>query len=384
MVKKVSLTLILDWSRNLDKNAFTADASRFKWLLTLMKTLFATVLISTLLLSAVVAGLPVQAEARTIVVPDDYSTIQEAIDNASEGDTIFVKRGVYVENTVVNKSVSLIGEDRDSTMIDVTAGLKVQSNNVTIAGFTIYDGYDGISLATNYCNISGNKITNTTHGIVVFGYENSISGNIFESIGLSSAIQLNFANKNLISGNYIVSCVEGIQIWQNSNNNTLRENTIINCQDTAINFQYSNDNVIVGNNISLSGLGTSIYGSNRNIISNNNYVNNTSQFGANEWYYLTFGGNRSVNTIDENYWSNYNGTDSNGDGIGDTPYIIDEYNADNHPLIKPIAVPELPDGTDNNGTDKIEPFPTSLVIAVVATVAIVGSGLLVYFKKRKG
>jgi nitrous oxidase accessory protein len=349
-----------------------------------MKTLFATVLISTLLLSAVVAGLPVQAEARTIVVPDDYSTIQEAIDNASEGDTIFVKRGVYVENPVVNKSVSLIGEYRDSTVIDVTAGLKVQSNNVTIAGFTIYDGYDGISLATNYCNISGNKITNTTHGIVAFGYENSISGNIFESIGLSSAIQLNFANRNLISRNFIVSCVEGIQIWQNSNNNTLRENTIINCQDTAINFQYSNDNVIVGNNISLSGLGTSIYGSNRNIISNNNYVNNTSQFGANEWYYLTFGGNRSVNTIDENYWSNYNGTDSNGDGIGDTPYIIDEYNADNHPLIKPIAVPELPDGTDNNGTDKIEPFPTSLVIAVVATVAIVGSGLLVYFKKRKG
>jgi len=325
----------------------------------------------------------VKAEPKTVVVPDDYATIQEAIDNALEGDTIFVKKGVYVENPVVNKSVSLIGEDRDFTVIDVTAGLKVQSNNVTIAGFTIYDGYDGISLATNYCNISGNKITNTTHGIVVFGYENSISGNIFESIGLSSAIQLNFANRNLISRNFIVSCVEGIQIWQNSNNNTIRENTITNCQDTAINFQYSNDNVIVGNNISLSGLGTSIYGSNRNIMSNNNYVNNTSQFGANEWYYLTWGGNRSVNTINENYWSNYNGTDSNGDGIGDTPYIIDEYNADHHPLIKPIAVPELPDGASNNGTDKIEPFPTTLVIASVITVAVVGIGLLVYFKKRK-
>jgi nitrous oxidase accessory protein len=349
----------------------------------LMKTLFATVLISALLLSAVVAVLPMQAEARTIVVPDDYSTIQEAIDNASEGDTIFVKRGVYVENPVVNKSVSLIGEDRDSTVIDVTAGLKVQSNNVTIAGFTIYDGYDGISLATNYCNISGNKITNTTHGIVVFGYENSISGNILESIGLSSAIQLNFANRNLISGNYIVSCVEGIQIWQNSNNNTIRENTITNCQDTAINFQYSNDNVIVGNNISLSGLGTSIYASNRNIISNNNYVNNTSQFGANEWYYLTWGGNRSVNTINENYWSNYNGTDSNGDGIGDTPYIIDEYNADHQPLIKPIAVPELLDGADNNGSDKTEPFPASLLFVASVGIAITAIGLFIYFKKRK-
>jgi nitrous oxidase accessory protein len=339
--------------------------------------------LALLMVQCIITFLPVQAEYNTIVVPNDYSTIQEAIDNASEGDTIFVKRGVYVENPVVNESVSLIGEDRDSTVIDVTAGLKVQSNNVTIAGFTIYDGYDGISLATNYCNISGNKITNTTHGIVVFGYENSISGNIFESIGLSSAIQLNFANRNLISGNYIVSCVEGMQIWQNSNNNTIRENTITNCQDTAINVQYSNDNVIVGNNITLSGLGTSIYASNRNIISNNNYVNNTSQFGANEWYYLTWGGNRSVNTISENYWSNYNGTDSNGDRIGDTPYIIDEYNADHHPLIKPIAVPELPDGADNNGSGKPEPFPISLVIAVVATVAVVGIGLLIYFKKRK-
>lgn len=344
----------------------------------------ALLLISALFTSLVVGVAIVEASSKTIIVPNDYTTIQEAIDNASEGDTIFVKRGVYVENPVVNKLVSLIGEDRDSTVIDVTAGLKVQSNNVTIAGFTIYDGYDGISLATNYCNISGNKITNTTHGIVVFGYENSISGNIFESIGLSSAIQLNFANKNMISGNYIVSCVEGIQIWQNSNNNTIRENTITNCQDTAISFQYSNDNVIVGNNISLSGLGTSIYGSNNNSIANNNYFNNAVQFSAQEDYYLSFGNNRSVNIINENYWSDYDGTDSDADGIGDTTYIIDPYNSDRYPLIKPVAVPELPDGADNNGSDKTEPFPTTLLIgSVIAVLAVVGLGLLVYFKKLK-
>jgi len=120
------------------------------------------------------------------------------------------------------------------------------------------------------------------------------------------------------------------------------------------------------------------------MISNNNYVNNTIQFSANEDYYLTWGGSRSINTVSQNYWSNYNGTDADGDGIGDTTYIIDAYNADHYPLMKPIAIPELPDGADNNGSDKTEPFPTLTVLAVsITVVALVAVSLLVYFKRRK-
>ena len=347
------------------------------------KRLVLAIALIILMSFSVLPFVSVKAKSTTIVVPDNYSSIQDAINNAIEGDTIYIKIGTYVENPIVNKTVSLIGEDRDRTVIDVTAGLKVQSNNVTITGLTIYDGYDGISLATNYCNISGNKITNTTHGIVVFGYQNSISGNIFESIGLSSAIQLNFANRNYISKNYIASCVEGIQIWQNSNNNTIRENTITNCQYTAVSFQYSNDNVMVGNNISLSGLGTSIYASNNNIISNNDYFKNAVQFSANEDYYLTWGGNRSINTIDRNYWSDYNGTDANRDDIGDTPYIIDAYNQDNNPIMLPISVatptPTLPNyGPTSSPTVPEFPF-WAIPLLLSLTVAFVG--LLIHFRK---
>jgi hypothetical protein len=46
------------------------------------------------------------------------------------------------------------------------------------------------------------------------------------------------------------------------------------------------------------------------------------------------------NGAEGNYWNNYNGTDNNGDEIGDTPYIIAESNQDNYPLIN--IIPEFP------------------------------------------
>jgi parallel beta-helix repeat protein len=324
----------------------------------------------------------VKSVSKTIVVPDDYPAIQEAINAATEGDTIFVKKGYYVENPVIDKSVSLVGEERDTTVIDVTAGMKVETDNVTVAGLTIFDGYDGISVGASYCNISGNKIKQATHGIVVFGNNNHITGNVFESIGLSSAIQLNYANENILKNNYIESCVEGIQIWQNSDNNTITENTISNCQDTAVNFQYSNNNRLIGNNITNSGLGTSIYGSNNNSICKNNYVNNTVQFSANEWYYLTFGNPRSVNIISENYWSDYNGTDVDSDGIGDVSYVIDENNADEYPLMKPVEISAFPEPTPYEEPRATEQDVTTGAVFAVTSI-VVFLGLLFYLIKRK-
>jgi parallel beta-helix repeat protein len=366
------------------------------------------VLLVVVFLMGLIVLLPVKADSKTIIVPDDYGSIQEAINHASDGDTIFIKKGVYVENPIVNKSISLVGEDKDSTIIDVTAGLKVQSNYVNITGLTIYDGHHGITVSANSSRIFGNKITDARVGIALLSaYNNVVAENTLENIGLSAAIQLSYSNNNIIQYNYINSCTEGIQLREGSSNNTVIDNLVSNCQDVAIRLLGSgvgkkwygpDGNTIMRNNISYSRVGTTVYGANNNVVSNNNYVNNTIQFSASEDYYLIWGGTRSVNTIDRNYWSDYEGKDLNKDGIGDSPYVIDEYNQDKHPLMNPVQIlpppfqstrpnvtptPSPPMPTINTG-QHTEPFPTSTVLAVASIlIAVVIASILLYIKRLK-
>ena len=314
----------------------------------------------------------VEAEAKMIVVPDDFASIQEAIDSALDGDTVYVKSGEYHENVQINKPIFLIGENVDTTIIDgnppegFRIPITVGSDNVSVSGFKILYGHNGIGVGeVKFCSISGNRIAGGTHGIVLVSSSYcNVTKNYFESIGLSSAIQLSYANNNLVSGNYVTSCTEGIQIWLGSNNNTVTENTIARCKNTAIGFQYSNDNILSRNDISYSGVGTSIYVSNNNTIFQNNYINNAKQFASdsNESYAMSWGYNVSVNIINSNYWSNYNGTDNNEDGIGDIPYIINDVNKDTSPILEPFIVQIIPE------------FPLLaplLIIPLLFTVALV-------------
>ncbi len=272
------------------------------------------------------------AGSRAIVVPHDFSTIQAAIDGSAQDAIVFVEKGTYTESIVINKPLTLVGEDRNTTSIVSANGLAIKADNVSITGFSLSGpGWRGISVETNNCNISGNNLS----VLRLVGSKNTVvDSNFFEGSGISSAIQLNYAENTLIRNNFITSCTEGIQIWQTSANNTVVDNTITDCEDQAIRLQYSRDNTITRNNITRSGIGTSVYGSSGNIIQYNNYVYNVVQFSANESYYLSFGNNRSVNFISGNYWSDYSGKDQNGDGIGDTPYVIDANNQDNFPLMK--------------------------------------------------
>jgi len=91
-------------------------------------------------------SLPIHSvRAGTIVVPDDYPTIQEAINHASEGDTVFVRSGTYYGQVIVNKTVSLIGENRHTVVLDGSSlgveTLTITAGNVGVSELQITDGY---------------------------------------------------------------------------------------------------------------------------------------------------------------------------------------------------------------------------------------------------
>jgi len=191
-----------------------------------------------------------EAEPKTIVVPDDYSTITAAIGNASEGDKIYVKIGTYYENLVITKSLSLSGENRDTTIIDggqVESVVVIHHNYVNITGFTIQNGdsltrpsiypeaHVGIHLLhVNYCNVTGNNVINNGYGVWLYGSSsNIISDNNLTNNGVGIKTNDSSNNNNIIGNNVVNNTLSGHQylgkvgiIITDSFNNTLKNNII--------------------------------------------------------------------------------------------------------------------------------------------------------------
>ena len=101
--------------------------------------------------------------------PSNYTKIQDAIDNASDGDTVYVYDDLspYMENIRINKQISVIGENKDTTIINGVTGqdhaVRISSKNVIINEFTIKGesgGQDAIVVfpLMELCNISNNII----------------------------------------------------------------------------------------------------------------------------------------------------------------------------------------------------------------------------------
>jgi parallel beta-helix repeat protein len=210
------------------------------------------------------------------------------------------------------------------------------SQNIAVTENHIENNTQGILMDGSGSNIiSGNNITNSReNGINIFDSQDAtVTGNIVTGNN-DCGIRIWYQSDNaFISANCLANNSIGIQI-DNSIANNITGNTITGSSDSGIRLWNSNS-TIVRNVIIDSGYGIRVY-SCSNAIYHNDFVNNTV-------HVYTDGSICSWEKGSEgNYWSSYNGTDRDGDGIGDTPYLIDYSNQDKHPLMEPSIIPEFP------------------------------------------
>jgi parallel beta-helix repeat protein len=353
--------------------------------------------------------------------------------------------GINADGTVdpADAPIQRVGDTY--TLTGDVGGISVQRSNIILDG----NGHTLPGIVTSVDSLGNNVTANNAGGVFLKNVENVVVKNLIIK-NCQIGIYLERCSKVTVSGNIITGThvpVPGLQLtagifaWYGSAN-IITENQLTNNYKGI--YVGSQENIITSNNLTYSSYGILI-GSSNNHIYQNNFINNTVQA------YLYEG---TVNVWDNgsvgNYWSDYNGSDWNWDGIGDTPYVIDENNKDNYPLLYPLGAPQVTvlssengtyvgsfplnftvnrpalwmgyslDGEANvtvagnttlsglaaglhnltvyvidvysitgasetiNFTIKPESFPTALVIAASgASIAIIGVGLLFYFRKRK-
>ena len=146
--------------------------------------------------------------------PDNYTTIQSAINHAVDGDTVFVFNGLYDERIIVNRSIDVIGESNENTIINSVNGrtaVKIIDSGISFENFKItastYSGpeYAGIHMRPS------NEIT-VSNNVIFSAFYYGILG---ETLGDS-----------LIIRNEILQSEIGIMI-KNSPNNVIKRNMII-------------------------------------------------------------------------------------------------------------------------------------------------------------
>ncbi len=278
-----------------------------------IRSLSVVLLLVTGTLLAGLVILPTSVKAGTLYVggagPGNYTTIQEAIDAAGIGNTVYVFSGTYYEHVLINKSISLIGESNDTTVIDGGGDgstVTVTADWVNVSGFTLtqnplaYEwdirGIDVISVQG--CVLTDNVITRSAYNIHLFDSDGcTISNNVVEHPG-KDAITLHLSHGNMIEGNTVRGSLVGLDLISSASN-TVTGNHFDGFTYWPIGIS-GPDNVVTGNVVHYGGETCMIVSSEGNVIDGNEILacGWGSYMGPNPAVHVGGSGNRiSNNTI---------------------------------------------------------------------------------------
>jgi len=258
----------------------------------------------------------VSSNGKTLYVggsgPGNYTRIQDAIDNTSDGDTVFVFNGTYYENVEVNKSINLFGEDKNTTVIDgggVYIIIQIVINNTIIRNFTLKnDNKKYPRGAIRIGNDSRYRIHNITiSNMIIMNCQEGIKNYCRQIIDCEyshnsvitdgNGFKVGFARNASIHNNSIQSNYSGIDLTAVFDS-LIINNEIIGKNGQAIYLMESKRNIIYRNQIIKSYYGVIVGYSYLNSIKCNNFIGNyrNAEFYI-EVAFLNF------NQWDGNYWN---------------------------------------------------------------------------------